>query len=108
MTNGLLLDVETLHVDRRYDSNVTRQRVAAAGLDDVIIQRRGTKTPGTKQPLNLGPHLALLRRRSRELVVVELRPTPPPAINGCSRSHWRVVVDASETAAHFTLDFTRW
>ena len=32
-----------------------RKRLAAFGLDDVVIQRRGTKIPGVnKQPLRLG------------------------------------------------------
>ena len=52
--NGLLCDVETLHLDRGYDFPVIRRRLTAIGIDDHVIQRRGTKTPGTKQPLNLG------------------------------------------------------
>ena len=52
---GLLEDIETLHLDRGYDYPVVRQRLNAIGLHDLVIQRRGTKTPGKKQPLNLGP-----------------------------------------------------
>jgi transposase len=53
--NGLLCDVETLHLDRGYDSAITRQRLAAAGVTDAVIQRRGTKVPGVKkQPIRLG------------------------------------------------------
>ena len=51
---GLLEDIETLHLDRGYDYPVVRQRLNALGLHDLVIQRRGTKTPGKKQPLNLG------------------------------------------------------
>ena len=51
---GLLVDIETLHLDRGYDYPVVRRRLNALGLDDLVIQRRGTKTPGKKQPLNLG------------------------------------------------------
>lgn len=51
---SLLVDVETLHLDRGYDSHVTRQRVARAGISDAVIQLRGTKAPGKKQPINLG------------------------------------------------------
>jgi transposase len=51
---GLLVDIDTLHLDRGYDYPVVRQRLAALGLDDLDIQRRGTKEPGTKQPVRLG------------------------------------------------------
>jgi transposase len=51
---GLLADIETLHLDRGYDYPVIRRRLFELGLDDHVIQRRGTKTPGKKQPLNLG------------------------------------------------------
>jgi transposase len=51
---GLLADIDTLHLDRGYDYPVVRQRLAALGLDDLDIQRRGTKAPGKKQPMNLG------------------------------------------------------
>jgi len=51
---GLLADIETLHLDRGYDYPVIRRRLFELGIDDHVIQRRGTKTPGKKQPLNLG------------------------------------------------------
>jgi transposase len=51
---GLLADIETLHLDRGYDYPVVRQRLDAFGLDDLNIQRRGTKKPGRKQPVRLG------------------------------------------------------
>jgi transposase len=53
-SNGLLADIETLHLDRGYDSNVTRQRLNELGVADAVIQKRGTKTPGEKHPLTLG------------------------------------------------------
>ncbi len=37
---GLLCDVETLHLDRGYDYSVVHDRLAALGLDDLIIQKR--------------------------------------------------------------------
>jgi transposase len=53
--NGLLAEIETLHLDRGYDSGVTRERLMDAGIVDAVIQRRGTKVPGAKkQPLTLG------------------------------------------------------
>ena len=45
---GLMLDIETLHLDRGYDYPKTRTRLTAMGLDDLNIQRR--KPPGTSQP----------------------------------------------------------
>jgi transposase len=51
---GLLVDIETLHLDRGYDYPAIRRRLNALGLHDLVIQRRGTKTPGKKQPMNLG------------------------------------------------------
>jgi hypothetical protein len=37
---GLLLDVETLHLDRGYDSFLTIQRCQALGLADVVCAKR--------------------------------------------------------------------
>lgn len=51
---GLLADIETLHLDRGYDYPIVRTRLADMGLDDLDIQRRGTKQPGTRQALTLG------------------------------------------------------
>jgi transposase len=51
---GLLVDIDTLHLDRGYDYPVVRQRLATYGLADLNIQRRGTKDPGKKQPVRLG------------------------------------------------------
>ena len=53
--NGLLEEIETLHLDRGYDSHRTRARLGAAGIGDAVIQKRGTKVPGVKkQPITLG------------------------------------------------------
>ncbi len=43
-----------MHLDRGYDYPVVRDRLGALGLHDLNIQRRGTKVPGKKQPMNLG------------------------------------------------------
>ena len=52
---GLLADIDTLHLDRGYDSPAVRKRLRGAGIDQFEIQRRGTKTPGVKkQPVRLG------------------------------------------------------
>ena|SRR5215207_6413761 len=42
---GLLIEVDTLHLDRGYDNGVVRRLVAAAGIDDLICSR--TRPPGT-------------------------------------------------------------
>jgi len=52
---GLLLDIETLHLDRGYDNGVTRRICADLGLEDLNVQRRkkrGANQP--KQPMRLG------------------------------------------------------
>jgi transposase len=52
---GLLLDVETLHLDRGYDSLLTTQRCHAAGLNDIVCAKRKRKgEPKIKKPLTLG------------------------------------------------------
>ncbi len=52
---GLLVDVDTLHLDRGYDSGVVRARLRDVGIDQFEIQLRGTKVPGLKkQPVRLG------------------------------------------------------
>ena len=53
---GFLGDVETLHLDRGYDSATARQRCAEAGIDDVICARRrppGAATHKTTTPLGM-------------------------------------------------------
>lgn len=52
--NGLLTDIDTLHLDRGYDYPIIRDRLAVFGLTELDVQRRGTKQPGKKQPLTLG------------------------------------------------------
>jgi transposase len=52
---GLHLDIGTLHLDRSYDYPVIEARLAAAGITDTDIQRRGTKpAPGEPHRLTLG------------------------------------------------------
>jgi len=42
---GLLVDIDTLHLDRGYDNGVVRQLCVDVGLDDVVCSRR--RKPGT-------------------------------------------------------------
>jgi transposase len=51
---GFFDDIDTLHLDRGYDSGAVRQRLADAGITNFDIQLRGTKLKGNKQPLTLG------------------------------------------------------
>ncbi len=55
---GLLVDIETLWLDRGYNSNVTRTRLAERGIDDAVIAKRkkrmqGAPTTTKKQPMGL-------------------------------------------------------
>jgi len=52
--NGLLADIDTLHLDRGYDYPVIRTRLAVFGLTELDVQRRGNKTKTVKQPITLG------------------------------------------------------
>ena len=52
---GLLLDVETLHLDRGYDSAPTLQRCHGLGVTDIVCAKKRTKgTAKVKKPLSLG------------------------------------------------------
>ena len=54
---GLLAEIDTLWLDRGYDSAVTRERLAARDIDDAVIARkrkRGAAQPAKKnQPMGL-------------------------------------------------------
>jgi transposase len=52
---GLLEDVETVHLDRGYDSAVTRERLGRLGITDALIgQRRKAGTATSKRAVPLG------------------------------------------------------
>ena len=52
---GLLLDVETLHLDRGYDSALTTQRCHGLGLTDIVCAKKKRKGEAKiKKPLTLG------------------------------------------------------
>jgi transposase len=52
---GLLLDIETLHLDRGYDSFLTTQRCQALGLTDIVCAKKKRKGEAKiKKPLTLG------------------------------------------------------
>lgn len=52
---GLLLDVETLHLDRGYDSALTLERCHGLGLTDIVCAKKKRKgETKAKKPLTLG------------------------------------------------------
>lgn len=62
---GLLQDVETLHLDRGYDSNVTVERCHALGVTDIVCAKKSTKgTSKVKKPLSLGMRWPVERTNS--------------------------------------------
>jgi len=53
---GLLADIETIWLDRGYDSDVTRKRLADLGINDANIakkRKRGDPSPTKKLPMGL-------------------------------------------------------
>ena len=53
---GLLQDIETIWLDRGYDSDATRERLAKRKVDDAVIakkKKRGSKAPKQTQPMGL-------------------------------------------------------
>ena len=53
---GLLQDIETIWLDRGYDSDATRERLKARKIDDAVIakkKKRGSKAPKKHQPMGL-------------------------------------------------------
>ncbi len=53
---GLLTDIDTIWLDRGYDSDVTRQRLAERDINDAVIakkRKRGATEPTKNQPMGL-------------------------------------------------------
>jgi transposase len=53
---GLLSDIETIWLDRGYDSDTTRQRLTALGITDAVVakkRKRGSSGPAKKVPMGL-------------------------------------------------------
>jgi transposase len=53
---GLLSDIETLWLDRGYDSDLTRTRLSERGIDDAVIakkRKRGSAAAPKNQPMGL-------------------------------------------------------
>jgi hypothetical protein len=83
---GLLIDIDTIDLDRGYDSPAVRTRLAGCGPTDAVIHRRGTTVAG--RPEIAGAARAAVDRRGD--LVIELRaalpqhrparPSPTPAL----------------------------
>ncbi len=53
---GLLLDIETIHLDRGYDSEATRTRLSERAIDDAVIakkRRKGAAKGKNPQPMGM-------------------------------------------------------
>ena len=53
---GLLIEIDTLHLDRGYDNGVVHDLVARVGIDDLICSKRrpsGTAHGPTRVPLGM-------------------------------------------------------
>jgi hypothetical protein len=53
---GLLGDIETIWLDRGYDSELTRERLRTLGIHDAVIakkRKRGAPSRAKKQPMGL-------------------------------------------------------
>jgi len=62
---GLLTDIETLHLDRGYDSAVTTTRCTELGLTDVVCAKKRVKGAlKAKKPLTLGMRWPVERTNS--------------------------------------------
>ena len=65
-TRGLVLDIETIHLDRGYDANTVRETLAVYKIDDAVIARK--RRPGepkpARRPLGLGLRWAVERTNS--------------------------------------------
>lgn len=62
---GLLTDIETLHLDRGYDSDITKTRCKDLGITDIICARKRAKgTAKTRKPIALGMRWSVERTNS--------------------------------------------
>ena len=72
---GLLAEIETLHLDRGYDSRVVRDLVAGFGIDDLVCPRkRKAGTAAAKKLVPLGMRWPVERTNSWLSNFGQLRP----------------------------------
>ncbi len=72
---GLLAEIDTIWLDRGYDSDITRQRLAERGIDDAVIakKRKRQRRPSQEERSDG----AALAGRADQLVAHEFRSAPP-------------------------------
>ena len=67
-SRGLVLDIETLHLDRGYDSNRVRNEATARGIDDIICPKKRPRSQANhikiKTPTPLGMRWTVERTNS--------------------------------------------
>ena len=65
LRRGLLDEIETLHLDRGYDSKTVREICSGMGIQDAVIAKRKKRgEPRKKQPLHLGLRWTVERTNS--------------------------------------------
>ena len=72
---GLVADVETLHLDRGYDNATVKACAAAHGIDDVVCAKK--RKPGAAASKTTAPLGLRWAIEAHQLVAVELRATAP-------------------------------
>lgn len=78
---GLVVDIETLHLDRGYDSAGVRAHLDELGIDEAVIaKRRKRGEPVRRRPLSLGRRWTVERTNSLAVEPRSDAPQPrPPA-----------------------------
>ena len=70
---GLLSDIETLWLDRGYDSELTRTRLTERGIDDAMIAKKRKR--GSNEGHQASAHGTAVAGRTHQLLAEQLRPT---------------------------------
>ena len=82
---GLRPDVQTLHLDRGYDSNLTTERCHNLGLTDIVCAKKKRKgETKVKKPLTLGLRWPVERTNSWSPTSATSAATPTDTPNGDS------------------------
>lgn len=100
---GLLIEIETLHLDRGYDNGVVRALCAELGLDDVICAKKRPKGKAPKKlPVPLGMRWPVERTNSWLSNYGQLRRNTDRYI------HQRLANFALAVAAILTVKLIKW
>lgn len=100
---GLLIDIETLHLDRGYDNGVTRALCTELGLNDVVCAKKRPRGSAKKKlPLPLGMRWPVERTNSWLSNFGQLRRNTDRYI------HQRLAQFALAVAAIITVKLIKW